>query len=57
MNPLEFDAHALDDPAWWIKQDRKIALWIVKLLREIQRTPFEGTVAPGPTSSPSNSHN
>jgi len=42
---LEFDPSAFEDLAWWIKEDRKKALRIVKLLKEVQRTPFEGTVA------------
>jgi toxin YoeB len=43
---LEFDANGFEDLAWWIETDRKIALRIVKLLREVQRTPFEGTGKP-----------
>jgi toxin YoeB len=33
---------------WWIQQDRKTALRIVKLIKEIQRTPLEGTGKPEP---------
>ncbi len=40
---LEFDPNAFEDLAWWIEKDRKKALRIVKLLREIQRDPFAGT--------------
>lgn len=46
MLNLEFDPSAFDDLAWWIKQDRKKALRIMKLLKEVQRTPFEGTGKP-----------
>lgn len=46
MKNLEFDPSAFEDLAWWIQQDRKQALRIVKLLKEIQRTPFEGTGKP-----------
>lgn len=46
MRSLEFDPSGFDDLAWWIRQDRKIALRIVKLLEEIQRSPFEGTGRP-----------
>lgn len=46
MKDLEFDPSAFEDLAWWIKQDRKKALRIVKLIKEIQRTPFEGTGKP-----------
>jgi len=43
---LEFDADAFDDLAWWIENDRKKALKIIKLIREVQRNPFEGTGQP-----------
>lgn len=46
MKNLEFDPSAFEDLAWWIKQDRKKALRIMKLLKEVQRTPFEGTGKP-----------
>lgn len=48
MKPVEFDTDALEDLAWWIQQDRKTALRIVKLIKEIQRTPFTGTGKPEP---------
>jgi toxin YoeB len=40
---LEFDAAAFEDLAWWVEKDRKNALRIIKLIREIQRDPFSGT--------------
>ena len=43
---MEFDPSAFEDLAWWIQQDRKQALRIIKLIKEIQRTPFEGTGKP-----------
>ena len=46
MKSLEFDPAAFEDLAWWIQQDRKKALRIVKLIKEVQRTPFEGTGKP-----------
>ena len=46
MKNLEFDPAAFEDLAWWIQQDRKKALRIVKLLKEVQRHPFEGTGKP-----------
>ncbi|EKD36213.1 MAG: addiction module antitoxin [uncultured bacterium] len=46
MQSLEFDPAAFEDLAWWIEQDRKKALRIVKLLKEIQKSPFEGTGKP-----------
>lgn len=48
MKPVEFDTHAFEDLAWWIQQDRKTALRIVKLIKEIQRTPFAGMGKPEP---------
>jgi hypothetical protein len=33
---LEFDADAFEDLAWWIESDRKKALKIIKLIREVQ---------------------
>jgi toxin YoeB len=48
MKPVEFDTDALEDLACWIHQDRKTALRIVKLIKEIQRTPFTGTGKPEP---------
>jgi toxin YoeB len=43
---LDFDPAAFEDLAWWIEKDRAKALRIVRLIREIQRTPFEGTGQP-----------
>jgi toxin YoeB len=45
---LEFDPAAFKDLAWWIEQDRKQALRIVKLIEATQRTPFEGLGQPEP---------
>ncbi len=43
---MEFDPSAFEDLAWWIEKDRKKALRIVKLIREIQQDPFHGTGQP-----------
>ena len=43
---LGFDADAFEDLAWWIENDRKKALKIIKLIREVQRNPFEGSGQP-----------
>lgn len=48
MRNLEFDPAAFEDLAWWIEQDRKQALRIVKLIEATQRTPFEGPGQPEP---------
>jgi toxin YoeB len=45
---LEFDSAAFEDLAWWIQQNRKIALRIVSLIRETQRDPFAGIGKPEP---------
>ena len=39
---LEFDINAFEDLAWWIKNDRKVALRIVDLITAIQREPSVG---------------
>jgi len=48
MKPIEFDPSAFEDLAWWVQHDRKTALRIIKLIKEIQRTPFAGTGKPEP---------
>ena len=45
---MEFDAAAFEDLAWWVERDRTQALRLVRLIREIQRSPFEGTGKPEP---------
>ncbi len=46
MRSLEFDANAFEDLAWWVEHEQKKALKIIKLIREVQRSPFEGTGQP-----------
>ena len=48
MRSLEFDPAAFEDLGWWVEHDRSKALRIVKLIREVQREPFEGTGQPEP---------
>lgn len=45
---LVFDPAGLEDLTWWIEQDRKKALRIIKLIKEVQRDPFHGTGKPEP---------
>jgi len=45
---LEFDPNGFEDLAWWVEKDRKKALRIIKLIKEVQRNPFEGTGKPEP---------
>ncbi|HEX3552228.1 MAG TPA: Txe/YoeB family addiction module toxin [Thermoanaerobaculia bacterium] len=46
MKSLEFDPAAFQDLAWWVEQDRKKALKIMKLIEAIQREPFTGAGQP-----------
>ena len=45
---LIFSEHAWEDYLYWQRTDRKILDRINKLIKEIQRTPFEGTGKPEP---------
>ncbi len=45
---LVFDPNGFEDLAWWVEKDRKKALRIIKLIKEIQRSPFAGTGKPEP---------
>ena len=46
MTNLEFDVSAFEDLEWWVEHDRRMALRIIKLIREVQRSPYEGTGQP-----------
>lgn len=45
---LEFDSAAIDDLAWWVQQDRKKALRLIRLIQETQQDPFAGIGKPEP---------
>ncbi|MDO9264807.1 MAG: Txe/YoeB family addiction module toxin [Desulfosalsimonadaceae bacterium] len=45
---LEFDPAGFEDLAWWIEKDKKKALRIIKLIKEVQRDPFTGAGKPEP---------
>jgi toxin YoeB len=45
---LIFSEHAWEDYLYWERTDRKTLDRINKLIKEIQRTPFEGTGKPEP---------
>lgn len=45
---LEFEPAGFEDLTWWVEQDRKKALHILKLIKEIQRDPFTGIGKPEP---------
>jgi toxin YoeB len=48
VRSLGFDLTGFEDLAWWIEKNRKKALQIVKLIKEVQRDPFHGTGKPEP---------
>ncbi|HRJ41749.1 MAG: Txe/YoeB family addiction module toxin [Caldilineaceae bacterium] len=48
MRNLEFDPDAFEDLAWWVRQDRKIALRLIRLIQETQSDPFGGIGKPEP---------
>ena len=48
MRNLKFDSSGFEDLAWWVEKDRKKALKIIKLIKEIQKNPFEGIGKPEP---------
>ena len=45
---LQFDNEAFDDFMDWLIEDKKVYLKIIKLLKEVRRTPFEGDGKPEP---------
>jgi len=45
---LVFEPQAFEDLTWWIGQNRKTALRIMRLIENIQKTPFEGLGKPEP---------
>jgi toxin YoeB len=45
---LEFDSAALEDLAYWVQQDRRKALRIIRLVQETARDPFTGIGKPEP---------
>ncbi|MGO9016954.1 MAG: Txe/YoeB family addiction module toxin [Syntrophobacteraceae bacterium] len=45
---LIFSEHAWEDYLYWQSTDRKVLDRINKLIREVQRTPFEGSGKPEP---------
>lgn len=48
MKNLEFDSDVFEDLSWWVEHDHRMALRLLKLIREVQRTPYEGTGQPEP---------
>jgi YoeB-like toxin of bacterial type II toxin-antitoxin system len=48
---LEFDVAAFEDLAWWVKQDRAMALRIIHLIQDVQRDPYSGIENPSLSST------
>ncbi len=48
VKSLEFDPNGFEDLAWWVEKDRKKALRILKLIKDVQRDPLSGTGKPEP---------
>ena len=48
MRSLEFDSAGFEDFAWWVAQDRKKALRLIRLIQETQSDPFGGIGKPEP---------
>lgn len=48
MRSIEFTLAAFEDLAWWIENDRAMAIRVMRLIREVQRDPFVGLGKPEP---------
>lgn len=48
MRSLEFDVAAIEDLAWWIKEDKRKALRLLRLIQETHSDPFGGIGKPEP---------
>ena len=48
MRSVELAPQALEDLAWVLRHDRKLAARAVKLMAEAARSPFDGTGKPEP---------
>ncbi len=48
MRQILFDPNAIEDLEYWIKENRKKAQKILKLIRESSKDPFNGTGKPEP---------
>jgi toxin YoeB len=48
MRSIEFSSKSIEDLLWWVQTDRKLAVRILKLLRELEREPVSGTGKPEP---------
>ena len=48
MKSLEFEPRAFEDLTWWIREDRRKALRIIRLIDNIQQMLYEGLGKPEP---------
>jgi toxin YoeB len=48
VRSLEFDLNASEDLAWWVENDCKKALKIIRLIKEVHREQFQGIGKPEP---------
>lgn len=48
MRAIIIDPNALDDLAWWTKNDKRISQRIIKLIRITAKDPFSGIGKPEP---------
>ena len=48
MRSLEFDPSAFEDLAWWVQNDRKKAVRLIRIIQETQDDPFGGIGKPEP---------
>jgi|TARA_Y100000031_G_C7861750_1_gene222254 toxin YoeB len=48
LRQILFDPNAIEDLEYWIKENRKKAQKILKLIRESSKDPFNGTGKPEP---------
>ena len=46
MRSLIFDKAALEDLEWWVREDKKMALRIIKLIQTLPDNPFKGIGKP-----------
>ena len=48
VRSLVFDRAGFEDLAWWVREDRSLAIRIMRLIEDIQRDPFKGLGNPEP---------
>ncbi len=50
VRSLEFDPAAFEDLAWWVQNDRKTAMRLIRLIQETRQDPFGGIGKPEPSN-------